>query len=130
MHGQSKSCGCVTKPKRQLGEKYAKPWTEEDEQRIRDWYPVNGTLHLSKFLGRSKNAIIAKAKKLGVSFNKRNMVRRHDVWQPSELKVLREHYPTGGALGCLDYLPNRSKNAIWGKAEKLGLHKIKEREAA
>lgn len=40
-------------------------------------------------------------------------------WSLEELRVLRERYPTGGALACVPYLPTRNENTIRAKANKL-----------
>ena len=42
-------------------------------------------------------------------------------WSPEELMVLRERYPTGGALACMPFLPAREARAITAKARRLGM---------
>ncbi len=42
-------------------------------------------------------------------------------WSPEELCVLRERYPTGGAVACLPFLPARDSRAIYLKAKRLGM---------
>jgi hypothetical protein len=122
----SKSCGCVKNFRnwnRNEGN-HGKPYTKEEEQLIRNWYPVNGTRFLRKHLGRSKEAIRHKAHLLGVEVpeaRKTDLTRRHDEWRDYELRILREHYPKGGTAACIKLLPKRSKNAIWVKAQKLGI---------
>lgn len=46
---------------------------------------------------------------------------RKPAWRSSELRVLREHYPTGGAAACTPHI-KRSLNAISIKARSLGLN--------
>jgi hypothetical protein len=48
-------------------------------------------------------------------------VGRGPRWSVDELRVLRERYPTGGALACLPFLPARHENTIRAKANKLGI---------
>lgn len=49
--------------------------------------------------------------------------KRCGRWKPSEVAVLQEHYLSKGAswLGWEQLLPGRSCDAIWSKANKLGL---------
>jgi hypothetical protein len=42
-------------------------------------------------------------------------------WSPDELGVLRERYPTGGALACLPFLPARELHSITAKANRMGM---------
>ena len=124
-HEVSTSCGCRTKTINRDVENFAKPWTEKEDEAIRKYYPVNGTKSLMAFLGRSSDSIIHRAKKLGVKIpeQRRKVICRflRLAWSEQELQVLRDHYSKGGVSACLPLLPKRSKNAIWNKAEKLGI---------
>lgn len=51
------------------------------------------------------------------------MQRRKDHWSERELAVLREHYPTGGASKCAEYLPSRTLGAIGWRARTMRLPK-------
>jgi hypothetical protein len=42
-------------------------------------------------------------------------------WRTDELRLLREHYPAGGAAAALAVLPGRARKAIQCKAAELGL---------
>ncbi len=42
-------------------------------------------------------------------------------WTTKEVAILREHYPRGGGVACLDLLPDREIQAIYRKAATLGL---------
>lgn len=44
-------------------------------------------------------------------------------WRRSELAALRRLYPAGGTRACLPALPNRTKAAIHGRAQLLGLRR-------
>jgi len=54
-----------------------------------------------------------------------NMARRNRAenpdWRTTEIAILREHYPQGGALACHKLLPKRSMTAIAHKANSIGL---------
>lgn len=122
LHGKSLSCGCVKSASRnrQKIPNYGKKLSEEDKQKIRLWYPINGSRFLAISLGRSQEAIRAQAHILGIKVQ-RKISRRGDEWREEEIKALETHYPKGGAIGCLAVLPKRSKDAIWTKANKLGI---------
>jgi hypothetical protein len=47
--------------------------------------------------------------------------RKHRFWTTREEKVLRDHYPTGGAAACLPHLPGRTFGAIYQHADAMGL---------
>lgn len=42
-------------------------------------------------------------------------------WLTTEDALIRQHYPLGGGLACLDVLPGRTLSAIYSRAGKLGL---------
>lgn len=42
-------------------------------------------------------------------------------WTTPEVKVLREHYPLGGAVACLPLLPYRTLGMVYAKASALGI---------
>lgn len=42
-------------------------------------------------------------------------------WTTPEVKILREHYQSGGIAACMKLLPGRSEPAIYNKAQALGL---------
>jgi hypothetical protein len=46
---------------------------------------------------------------------------RHRPWRADELALLREQYPIGGVKAALAVLPERSRKAIYTKADELGL---------
>jgi hypothetical protein len=48
-------------------------------------------------------------------------VGRGPRWSTEELRVLRERYPTGGALACLPFLPARAEHSIRAKANRMGI---------
>lgn len=125
-HRHSKSCGCLKNFRHwdRTGENHLKPYSEEELDLIRQWYPVNGTRYLAKHLKRTPLAIRYQAcrLRLKVDSSRKNVIcRRRDEWREEELRVLYEVYPTEGVWGCLPLLPKRSKDAIWCKVIKLGI---------
>lgn len=42
-------------------------------------------------------------------------------WKTTEIKILRDHYPTGGAKACAPLLPGRSPLAIYYQAQRIGI---------
>jgi hypothetical protein len=135
--GKTKSCGCSRANKgwnRNAANNF-KRYEPADDALIKAWYPVNGARYLMKHLNRTRLSIRHRAWKLGVHVE-RNVSKRHDEWSEQEKEVLRKYYPDGGVIECLKYLPKRSKNAIWVKANVLGIKLTKnvererQREAA
>ncbi|WP_435008055.1 hypothetical protein P12x_005324 [Tundrisphaera lichenicola] len=48
-------------------------------------------------------------------------VRDERYWTEEEDQILRDHYPDKGFAYCAAKLPNRSKTAIYGRVQKLGV---------
>lgn len=49
---------------------------------------------------------------------------KHDkrFWTEAEVKIVKQYFPTGGAVACLAHLPpHRSKAGIYGLTKKLGI---------
>lgn len=46
-------------------------------------------------------------------------------WIEPELRILRQHYRSGGPRRCAELLPWRSESAIVGRARRLGLQRTK-----
>lgn len=126
MHGLTTNCGHVTKPRAMTHlEKFNTPWTEEEKERIRQWYPINGTISLSRYFNRSPDAIRAMAKKMNLKV-KRVINHKKNAWSERELEILKENYPYSGVVGCIPLLPKRTKAAIWVMARNLNLYVLDE----
>ena len=50
--------------------KYNKPWTEDENNIIREYYPTEGSSTADRLCNRSKNAVKCQANKLGVKFER------------------------------------------------------------
>lgn len=102
-----------------------KIWGQKELDIIKEYYPTGGTKKVKELLPhRGINAIAGKASDLGVKFTgKRTQkgVRYNNHYTPEEIKIIKEYYLTGGAIKCMEYLPNRSYDSIAIKARKLGL---------
>ncbi len=48
-------------------------------------------------------------------------VHSEKYWTEEEDQILRDHYPGKGFAYCASKLPNRSKTAIYGRVQKLGV---------
>jgi hypothetical protein len=90
-------------------------WSVEEVDFLISEYPRNGSSSFRlRFKGRSQNAILIKARKLGLVSG--------TWWSDAELKCLSEIYPVGGyKLFHLVY-EDRSLKAVHDKANALGLH--------
>lgn len=49
----------------------------------------------------------------------------HGDWLPAEDKIIKKHYPTGGADACLPAMAGRRRNSIQKRAGELGLTRKK-----
>ena len=96
------------------------PWTEEEDNWLREHYPKLGSQECYKlgFLDRTYNAITARTSRLGLQPAR--------TWTQEENNWLREHYPKLGTKGCYEsgYL-NRTHSAIACRVNKLGLKPLR-----
>lgn len=121
LKGRTLSCGCRGKPRHEpRAENNNKRWTEEEIQRFAQYYAVNGS-RVGKWFGRSREAARSAAYQYGIRLQRKIITIPHELWTEEEDQALRDHYPTGGAIGCLPYLPKRSKDAIRTRAGDMGI---------
>ena len=81
------------------GNKYQR-WTKEEDDIIREYYPVIGNEVSNKLPGRSKKSCINRAKYLNIYIRK--------FWTKEEDDIIREYYPTMGSK-VASKLPERSE---------------------
>ena len=87
-------------------------WSEEENEILREWYPIEGTKVADRLEGRTRGATQAQAKRLGLkSFN---------VWTEEENETLRKYYLIEG-IKVIDRLEGRTKYATKKQVRKLGL---------
>lgn len=91
-----------------------KEWTEEENNILREYYPVEGYKEvIDRLEGRTRGAINLQAKKLGIK-------APDNTWTKEENAILRKYYPVEG-IKVIDKLENRTKFAIITQAKKLEL---------
>ena len=94
-----------------------KRWSTRELKILEQFYPIEGVacvkrLPRLKGLKRSKAAVIAKAKELGL--------KTQPLWSSEEDAVLQQYYQSEGP-DCYKRVPNRSKKATQQRANLLGL---------
>ena len=61
-------------------------WTDDEIKYLRRYYPDKGPEYIAKKLNRSKNSVISKTSKLGIT------TKRFRKWQTWEENYIRNHY--------------------------------------
>lgn len=89
-------------------------WTEDEIEILKKWYPIEGYKVESRLSGRTKQAVITQAYKLGLK-------APDDLWTEKENNILKEYYPIEGSKVIDRLTKRRSKGAINLQASKLGL---------
>lgn len=90
-------------------------WSEHDKNILRKYYYVIPTEEIQKMLDKEYKirTIQNQAKKLGLT--------RNTYWTDEEVNIMNEKYPSLGAMGIMEFLPNKTYHAIIGKAVSMGL---------
>ena len=94
------------------GRLIGRAWTEEENNILREWYPIEGTKVKDRLSGRSEVAIKVQAKKLRLSILLQ--------WTEEENEILRKYYLVEG-YKIKDRLVGRTKKAVQVQAGRLGL---------
>ena len=96
----------------EIKEYFSVDWTEEEDNILRKFYPIEGARGCAERLkNKTQVAIRHRANKLKLSFS--------GFWTPEEDNILKCYYPLSGADGCVDKLPGRTKQDIRYRASKL-----------
>lgn len=95
-------------------------WSKEDKELLRVSFPTMGTAVASLFPNRTRIAVEAMARKMGLHVDKNNKQSHPGDWTPEEEAILRKHYHTMGS-DCSDMLPGKTREAIGAKALRMGL---------
>lgn len=90
----------------------AHQWTKEEDEMLRQYYPIEGKLCAKRFVNRSVQAIQNRAFTLGI----KSPVQR---WTNEEDKIIYEFYKKNKNR-CFELLPNRKKSAICARAQRIG----------
>ena len=94
------------------GRLIGRAWTEEENNILREWYPIEGTKVKDRLSGRSEVAIKIQAKKLRLSILLQ--------WTEEENEILRKYYLVE-VYKIKDRLVGRTKKAVQVQAGRLGL---------
>ena len=91
-------------------------WTKQQDELIRKHYKYNldHLLSLKCFSGRTKEAIIVRANRMGVYCR---------TWMAEEDEVIIKCYAEYGAAYCVRHLQGRTEVAIQSRALKLGVNR-------
>lgn len=100
-------------------------WSEEEIELLKKEYPINHIENLVQlFPNRLENAIIKKAKRLGL---KKTILKKNrssmKKWSEEEIEILKEYYPITKNSEICKYLPNRTSESIISKANDMKISK-------
>lgn len=105
--------------------RHFKKWTPEEEDLLKQLYPGGFNHELVGRFGRTKGAIGDHARKLEIKKNwrKHTSPQKGKRWSKKEIKRLKRLYPVMPTPQLYVHFPKRSKGAIAGMAQTLGLRK-------
>ena len=96
-----------------LSEPNVVPYTEEDDEIIRKYYPEGGAKVCLQYLAnRDSNSIVQRASKLNVSYV---------CWTPEEIEIIKKYYPLEGNT-IVNRLPNKTIYSIKAKARSMKIY--------
>lgn len=87
-------------------------WTEEENNILKEYYPVEGTKVIGRLEGRTKATTKKQARRLGLFINR--------IWTEEEIEILKKWYPIEG-LKVLVRMEGRTKSAIQAMAVRLNI---------
>jgi hypothetical protein len=96
-----------------LRSSYNLPWTKEEDDILRQYFPKEGRQTYLRLKNRSENATYNHANALGLH------IESH-FWSEEEKEIIYKYYPIEGPQ-IINRLPNRSAHAIKVQASKLGV---------
>lgn len=92
-------------------ENKAEPYSDEELELIRKYYPIEGPECYVRFKNRSAVSITSKANNMGITVQK---------WTNEELNILKEYYPIEGKM-IEKRLPNKTFSMIRTMANRMGI---------
>lgn len=108
-------------------------WSVSESELLKKVYSNKTSNELAEIFPQYTNTqILRRAKKLGLKKKKEvayksrlsnSIIARQDLWSDEEKKIIIEHYPTKGAKGVQDLLPNRPIDSIKKIANRMGIRK-------
>ncbi|MDF2841801.1 MAG: hypothetical protein K0R00_227 [Herbinix sp.] len=100
-----------------------KPWTDADKDFLIKSYAEESIEYISDYLGRSKNAVMAKARELDLK-----KIVKKNTWTEQEISYLVKMYPKQSAKYIAKKL-GRGVDAVFRMAHKMNLTKKRGRKA-
>ena len=97
------------------------PYSEEEIEIIRKYYPIEGKFCYLRLNGRSFKSVGSVATKLGIKADAL-------FWSDEEKEIVRKYYPTEGGPGVAKRLPNKTPLAIKAFANKYKIRSLKYNE--
>ena len=94
-------------------------WSEEEDEILKKYYPIEGEDVAERLPGRTKSACKNRSNILNI--NKPRKI----LWSEEEDEILKKYYPIEGVLGVIKRLPNKSRNACECRIDELCLIKSK-----
>lgn len=87
-------------------------WSKEEDDILKEWYPIEGPEVYKRLPGRSKAACINRARRLGLKFDK--------SWKKKEDNYLKKEFPRIGEA-AFDNITRHSKEDCWKRVRRLKL---------
>lgn len=97
-------------------------WTEAELSLMREHYAALGPLKLSEQIGRTREAVVSKARELGV--------RCTAAWTKDERKLVKDGYLSGGIQAAMKAAPNKSRKSVEKQLQMMGIYGSEEGRAA
>ena len=94
------------------GRLQGREWTEEENEILRKYYPVEGTKVADRLEGRTRGAIKRQARELDLFVNR--------LWTKEEIEIMKKWYPVEG-IKVKRRLNRRSETAIMEYARRLSI---------
>lgn len=98
-----------------LTQPFAVPYTEEETEIVKKYYPIEGPNCYKRLTNRTKDAVVKFANSIGITANR--------FLSEEEIEIIKKYYPTEGSK-VLKRLPNRNINSVRNMARKLGVKSI------
>lgn len=89
-------------------------WLPEEDAILKSFYPAEGSLCAERLAGRTRFAVIARARTLGVR-------RNRSIWGREEDDIILKNYKDGGPDLCEKLLSGKTKVQIMQRAAALGV---------
>ena len=92
-------------------------WTNEEIEILKKYYLIEGLKVIDRINGRTKAAIGAQARRLGMKKPQNQLKQK---WTDEEIEILKKYYSIEG-LNVIDRLDGRTKGAIMEQTRRLNI---------